>query len=201
MKNIFHRNINPPVEFVDVDYPITNEVMGFRNNKIPRDMVNPEFHRWIESLGLYIDDTWGRFFPSTPYQQYGIHADSKMSFLPRTKINIIFDSYGTEMIWYRYEPRPGHRTIIHTEYQQVFSQLLPLNKNTIRIYDPEDCVEVFRTNTDQHCILDASKIHTLINSDNRGKMRRSFSLTLARLSDKQLVTFEETLERMKDFIV
>ena len=201
MKNIYHRNINLPVKFVDVDYPITEEVLRFRNNKIPRDMINPEFHQWIESLGLYVDDSWGRYFHSSPHQQYSIHADSKMSFLPRTKINIMFDSYGTEMIWYRYEPRPGHRSIVHTEYKQKFPRLIEANKNIIRVYDPEDCVEVFRTNTDQPCILDGAIPHTLINSDNRGKMRRCFSLTLGRLSDKELVTFQETVERMKDFIV
>ena len=198
MSNPYHRSIKLPVEFVDVDYPITEEVLGFKNNLIPRDMINPEFHKWIESLGLYVDPKWGRYFHSHPHQVYSIHADSKESIKPRVKLNLIFDSYDTEMIWYKIKEEDNikDKRILNTIYTMRAKTI-----TTIRNYNENNCVEIYRTKVNDHCILDSAKIHSLINGENQGKNRRCFSLTLARLSDKELITFEETLDKMKDYIV
>lgn len=196
----FHANIRIPVKFIEPDYKLTPEVLRFHNNTIPRSMINDQIHQWLESVGLYVDDKWSRYFHSFPNQRYGIHADSKMSYVPRTKLNVVFDSYGTEMVWYRYNPTRSRRSIILTEYDAPLPLGDKYNKNVIRNYEEQDCEEICRTITDTSCLIDASKIHTLINSDNQGKQRRCYSLTLAKVEDKQLITFDEAAVRLKDYI-
>ena len=153
-------------------------------------MINDEFNDWLRSVGLMIDDEWSRYFHSFPHQRYGIHADSKISYLPRTKLNIIFDSYGSEMVWYKYEPKNKKRNIILMEHSAPIPNGEKLNPAIIRNYSNDDCQEIFRTKVDTHCLIDGARIHTLINSDNRGVSRRCYSLTLLNVVDKTPITFD-----------
>jgi hypothetical protein len=193
--NNFHRKLKIPVEFkvsnfipedhnkIDPSAPPLRKTI---NVVIPREVINSEFHDWIESVGLYIDPIWGRYFESHPFEKYNIHADSLAPELHRTKINIIYDSYGTEMVWYDLNPK--------------FEMCVKKTK-VIRIYNEFICKEIFRTEVNTSCLMDGAKIHTLINSENQNINRKCYSLTLARLSDKQLVSFDESIERLKDYIL
>jgi hypothetical protein len=193
--NNFHRQLKIPVEFkvsnfVPMEHnkidPNSLPLRKTINIVIPREVINPEFHEWIESVGLYIDPTWGRYFESRPFEKYNIHADSLAPELHRTKLNIMFDSYGTEMTGYKL--KPNHLNDV-------------IKTKVIRIYQSDWCDEIFRVNTDTPCLFNGSEMHCLFNSENRNVNRKCYSLTLARLSNKELVSFDESIERLKDYIV
>ena len=181
-KNVFHRNVVLPFEMKAYDYPNTPETLALKNNCIDFTKIEPVFFEWLNDHGIACCPKWSRYFHSQPYTKYNIHADSTSSDQLKTKINIIFDSYGTIMKWYELK-----------ECYKFLPESYFVN-NVIRIYEERQCREVFQANTDTHCLIDGSKIHTLINSANQGKKRRCFSFALKSLKTDELLSFEESVD-------
>lgn len=171
---MYHKNIHLPINFIEPERLKHLTSSSVTSNKIIRSDINEEFHDWIESFGVRIKSSESRFFISNPHQKYSIHADSISPTKHRTKLNIMFNSFGTEMIWFK-----------------ARNESLYKNQVGIRIYNQHNCIEVFRTLVDTPCLIDGAQIHTLINSDNKGLQRRCYSLCLANLNTNELVTFEE----------
>jgi hypothetical protein len=172
--NNFHKTITLPIKFIEPERLSQLKSSNVTNNKMVRSDVNPEFHDWIESFGLRIKSSESRFFISNPYQQYSIHADSSNPTIHKTKLNIMFNSFGTEMIWFKAKNESFYN-----------------DQMGIRVYPKHNCTEIFKTLVDTPCLINGSQIHTLVNSDNRGLQRRCYSLCLANLKTNELVTFEK----------
>jgi hypothetical protein len=109
----------------------------------------------------------GRYFESTPTAEYYLHRDTNILVnrdqLRIVKFNFIFDSYGSEMRWYN--TNEGYDGYVYKN---------TVNKH-IRGYDINQCTEIFRTPTNEHCMLSGGVIHTLLNGQNNGINRRCYS--------------------------
>ena len=132
---------------------------------------NPDLLSWIENNNLSLVDQ--RYFESAPNAEYHLHRDSiqRENHEDRNivKINFIFDSYSTEMTWYKErEPNPGQ---IHPN--RVGSTYYPL-----KIFKKEECFAVYKTQTNRHCILNGGVVHDLVNSDNNGINRKCYSFMI-----------------------
>lgn len=185
IENTFHRNLILPFDMKAYQYPNTPGTLSLRNNSIDFSEIEPIFFEWLNDHGLSCCSRWSRYFNSKPHAKYNIHADSIRSTDPKTKLNIIFDSYGTIMKWYELKDR----------YKKVPEKYFV--NNVIRIYKEPQCIEVFQTNTDSHCLIDGAKIHTLINSANQNKMRKCLSFALKSLKTNQLISFDEAAELLR----
>lgn len=180
--NIFHRNLILPFDINAYEYIDTPVTLSLKNNRIDFTRIEPIFFEWLNDHGITCCPKLSRYFSSFPNQHYSIHADSISSEKSKTKINIIFNSYGTIMKWYELKER----------YRILPESLFV--RGSIRKYDSNMCEEVFQTSCDRNCIIDGSKIHTLINSVNKGKKRKCFSFALRSLKTGKLLDFEEGID-------
>jgi len=171
-----------PFDIHAYEYTNTPDSLSMKNNRIDFTRIEPIFFEWLNDYGITCCSRWSRYFHSKPHEIYNIHADSISENQPKTKINIIFDSYDTIMKWY--ELKPIYKRLPETMFVQ----------GVIRIYKPNQCKEVFQTQVNSNCIIDGSKIHTLINGDNQGKKRKCFSFALKSLKTDRLLSFEESVD-------
>lgn len=181
---MYHANINLPVPFVPYDYIDTEETLQFKNNKIDFSKINNQFFEWLSDCGLSCCPRRSRYFSSRPYQKYSIHADSKDSQSFNTKLNIIFDSDGTIMKWYKL--REQFNRIPDSHFFTGF----------IRNYNENQVTEIYTMKCDTSCLLDGSKIHTLINSNNNNLMRKCYSFTLMNIHKNEYISYDEAKERL-----
>lgn len=180
----FHHNIILPFDIHAYEYKDTPDSLSLRNNRIDFTRIEPIFFEWLNDYGTTCCPRWSRYFHSKPHEIYNIHADSISENQPKTKINIIFDSYDTIMKWY--ELKPIYKRLPETMFVH----------GVIRIYKPNQCEEVFQTQVNSNCIIDGSKIHTLINGANQGKKRKCFSFALKSLKTNKLLSFDEAIAHL-----
>ena len=176
-KNVFHRDVILPFEMKAYQHPNPSGGVSPRNNWIDFTKIEPIFFECCPR--------WSRYFHSKPHDVYNIHADSISENQPKTKINIIFDSYDTIMKWY--ELKPIYKRLPDTMFVH----------GVIRIYKSNQCEEVFQTQVNSNCIIDGSKIHTLLNGANQGKKRKCFSFALKSLKTDELLSFEESIDILR----
>lgn len=183
--NNFHRNIILPFDIHAYEYTDTPDSLTLKNNRIDFTRIEPIFFEWLNDYGITCCSRWSRYFSSLPNQHYSIHADSISENQHKTKINIIFDSHGTIMKWYD----------LKSEYKKLPESLFV--NGVIRIYKSNQCDEVFQTQVNSNCIIDGSKIHTLVNGANQGKKRKCFSFALKSLKTDELLSFEESVDLLR----
>ena len=184
-KNVFHRDVILPFEMKAYQHPNPSGGVSPRNNWIDFTKIEPIFFEWLNDYGITCCPRWSRYFHSKPHDVYNIHADSISENQPKTKINIIFDSYDTIMKWY--ELKPIYKRLPDTMFVH----------GVIRIYKSNQCEEVFQTQVNSNCIIDGSKIHTLLNGANQGKKRKCFSFALKSLKTDELLSFEESIDLLR----
>ena len=180
MENRFHRNIDIPVEFnpfivKNTDDSITDRMIEKSINLLDLKNSNPQFIDWLDSLNLKVSK--GRYFESLPEAVYDLHVDDYRPAVKNiVKLNFIFSSHGSEMIWY--ELLPGFEAV---PCINALGEYMPK-------YPEHHVKEVYRHPADTHCLIDGRHIHTLKNSKNQDTNRICYSLFLmhSTATDKKL---------------
>ena len=122
-----------------------------------------------------------------PNQGYFPHVDGH-KFSNNTKLNIIFNSLSSEMIWYH---------------------LLPGRKSKMRVgdhghvalsFDLDDCIEVHRAEVNATTIINGGQIHTLSNGPNNGINRQCYQISLLDEHTMKPVQWEDAVERFSSII-
>lgn len=193
MENRFHRNIQIPVEFKQFKVKTENDIIGEKNFEKPIDLLeldkaNPEFVAWLASLNLKVAKA--RYIESRPDVRYELHVDDYRPAIRNIiKLNFIFSSFGSEMIWY--DLLPG------------FSSLPQLNGigEYMPIYPDHHVIEIYRHPANSHCLIDGRHIHTLQNSSNQGVNRICYSLFMSynNTTDKKL-DWDSAIEILSPYI-
>ena len=193
MENRFHRSIHIPVEFKPfkikgTDSAIEDRMIERTINLIDLAQSNPEFITWLTSLNLKVSK--GRYFESLPGAKYDLHVDDYRPAVKNLiKINLIFSSYGSEMVWYELLPEHAAVPCIN-----ALGEYMPK-------YPETHVTEVYRHMADTHCLIDGRHIHTLLNSDNQGQNRICYSLFLIYndITDKKL-DWDSAIEILSPYI-
>ncbi|CAB4133553.1 hypothetical protein UFOVP257_275 [uncultured Caudovirales phage] len=184
----YHYNINLPVVFNPIDiYPsgtVFSKTVEMKIDNVQIEKENFELVAWLKSLGLCIEG--GRYFESTPHVKYKIHVDSPDSVA--VKLNFIYSSFNSEMIWY--ELLPNQTGVAYTN---ISDEVLPW-------YEYNQVKEVYKVNTDTHCLINAGAIHQLINSDNHGVNRKCYSLKLQFIDKNKKLTWDNAVEILKEYV-
>ncbi len=154
---------------------------------MPEDKVSQELHAWLKQFQIKASPNDCKFFCSMPNQGYFPHVDGH-KFSNNTKLNIIFNSFSSEMIWYH---------------------LLPGRKGKMRegdhgkvalSFDLDDCIEVHRTMVDTTTIINGGQIHTLTNGPNNGINRQCYQISLLDEHTMKPVQWEDAVERFSSII-
>jgi hypothetical protein len=185
MNNHYHRCITVPVDFKST--LIFNQ-SNYQEIPFDKKSINSEFNDWLESLGLEIGND-SRFFNSLPSQIYKMHIDKKLSSSHRdcVKLNMIFDSYQTVMNWYQLFPgKSGHE------------ELNKIGHPLIR-YRSDDVSLIYSAEVNRPCIINAMIIHDLINGDNLGMTRKSYSMPLIDIKSGTRITWKEAENRFEGY--
>jgi len=164
---------NLPFEFkpFDVEIPKRPELNEIVETEILIDdtkKFNPEFFEWVKEHNILL--IFNRYFESAPGATYDLHRDTQTiknkDLLKIVNFNFIFDSYGSEMRWYH--TNEGYDGYLYKN---------PLGQEIIG-YDKDKCTEIYRAQTDEHCMISGGIIHTLINSQQQQINRKCYSYTM-----------------------
>lgn len=181
--NQFHYNLSIPQVFVPHAFLDQNR---FQEIILTHDLINPEFHEWLESFNLKVIPQGTRFFSSPPYEKYKLHVDYKDE--PVTKINMIFNSTDTVMNWYRL--LPGKSPI---PYRNQLNQI-------VNGYNHEDCQKVYTTQVNNHCLLNGQELHDLVNGSNNGRNRHCYSMVLGYKNVSKRLPWDQAVEIFQDYL-
>ena len=188
----YHYPMTLPLEFnpwIGVD----NDRFGSYDEKITRESsanisefvgTNQRLYSWLRQKDIMVYSI--RVFRSVPKEHYHLHRDlmpdSKAQANQRyinqqgnydydrvIKLNFIYNSWGSTMTWYSSDQTPTtwiNPSGVASEHYQI-----------------EDCREEYTTACDQHCLVNGGQIHTLKNTDNKGKPRICYSLMIQNSTD------------------
>jgi hypothetical protein len=179
MTDRYHYNINlpftfNPIKFIEQEGP--NHVLEQPINLVQLIDENPEMQDWLNSKALLVTDA--RYFHSLPNQRYYKHIDVNRSsqgnattmiipkYVPKIKLNFIFNSTGTIMKWYKLLPGKFGNCYVNEEGESVLA------------FPDESVTEIYTAEVDKHCLIDAGTIHDLSNSENNNVPRECYSLIL-----------------------
>jgi len=136
------------------------------------EKFNPAFIDWCRQQNIILQE--GRYFESRPNALGALHRDTldiKNKDNPYiVKFNFIFNSYGTEMCWYK-------TTSDDCRYVYTSDGNFPL-----AAYHKNKCTEIYKASADEHCMLYGGAIHRLINSENNGVNRKCYSYMMVNYS-------------------
>jgi hypothetical protein len=194
MSNKYHSNLNLPFTFNPIE--TVKDSPHFIEDRIRYARMietNPDLIKWLRSLGLYIQDT--RCFHSLPNQTYNKHIDnnqrnvnSQVVNKPYTvKLNFVFNSLGTIMRWY--DLLPGHSGILYKNVQG----------EDVMGFTDDSVTEIYRSEVNTHCIINAGTIHDLSNNDNNNTNRICYSSILEDFRSHNL-TWDKAVEIFKPYI-
>jgi hypothetical protein len=185
---LYFSNIRVPVEFKEFEEPTTD----WSEKICDRDKINIEFKEWLKGMRLEVAKCI--FFSGPPGKVYRLHTDntnkSEDGKIHCPKLNIIFNSQGTIMEWYR--AKPGFESG-------------DVNENTlgtrVRYWKKENCDLLLRTTCDTHCLIDGGTIHTAEVSLNNNGIRRCYSLILQDAYTRLWPNWEDLISRFDPYIV
>jgi len=161
MINNYIVNINLPVQFIPFDFLDTGQ---FKELIITPELVNHDFHLWLNSLDLKIDPKFSRFFSRPPGFWGTIHVDNSIQ--NSSKINIVYDSFDSLISWYDILPDKSYTKKINYQDEIVIS------------YDPDDCKRVHSTLGNKNCLFNGKIPHRVQVGTNNNKSRKCYSLLL-----------------------
>jgi len=158
---------------------------------LPINDINIEFKEWLASLTIGLDSC--RFFGAEPGDKYGLHKDiSYASELSNrvtdcVKINLIYNSNNSKMMWYELKPDRSSR-VIHNKVGEK-----------LKIYNEEDCDVVFEENTNGPAhLINGMIIHTLLNGNST---RHCYSMPLVNLTTKIRLTWDEANKMLSPYVL
>lgn len=178
----YHCNINVPVPLVHYE----QEYSTYKEIVVDRARINVEFTDWLANLGLSFFNA--RFFNSLPYQKYPLHIDGRAD-LECTKLNIVLDSYESEMNWY--EPLDGY---FGKQQKNTVGEYIPF-------FEKDKCKVVHNAQVDTSCIMQGHIIHDLQNKYNRGKCRKCYTFFLTDSKSHNRLSWQEALEIFRDYLI
>jgi hypothetical protein len=185
MRN-YEFKIKLPVEFIP--YNLNNLPTAKGEYTLEKNLINPGFTNFLESLNLSID--YVKYFYSVPHQRYAPHTDIKAAdrgiITNLVKLNFVSGGAGSEMIWYSLKSGKSHYHYNNTQ-------------NVLCVgYRDEDLIEEHRASIGWPSLIDAQTIHTLQNAD---EDRKCWSFTLQNKTTKKRISWDDAIEIFKDYIV
>ena len=184
-----YKLINLPFEFKPFDVDIHSDQKFSKIKEIPLAIhvirkSNPGLFEWLEKYKLILISC--RYFESVMGSTYELHRDTpskkNKDLLNLINFNFIFDSYGSEMRWYR--TNEGYNGYLYMN---------PFDRQIVG-YDIEQCTEIYRAQTDEHCMISAGIIHTLINSEQQKVKRKCYSFTIGNYD------WDTAVDHLRDFL-
>lgn len=192
-ENIYHRQINLPIDFIPFQVIGDDAIIVGDLSEKDLDLsriknTNPDLIAWLESLGLRVIKA--KYFEGKPNIKYPIHKDDFRTYITSViKLNFVFNSDGTEMIWYKL--KPDHMPIPDKNSLGQY----------IYFYSESHIDEVYRNSADRHCILDANHVHTVSISENNNVNRKCYSLTLEYLGNQEeRLNWSSTVEIFRSYL-
>ena len=189
MNNLYHYNLNLPVEFqTTFDDPSDSFHTSFSG-----ELINDQFRNWLAERDLQIGlsqhgHSMGRCerFMVDPKTRSSIpiHVDNPDS-PNHVKLNYVFCDTPHTTVWYKLKPEKKlnfSKTSIGTNFAWAVE---------------EDCDRVFSTTISKPCLFNATVLHAVLPVTSR---RTTFSMTLVRISDSTLITWADAETIFKDYI-
>lgn len=199
-----HYNISLPQEFNHWLDPWDERFGPYAVNQAAREITvdleelalhNAWFVSWLNEHGL--DVYYTRVFRSRPNVWYHLHRDvdptrPDVELMRRTgqlqniydrvvKINLIFNSQGSQMQWYR--ERDGQQIQPRSNSNGYVSMTYEMSQVDV----------IYTADCDTHCLINGGEIHTLINTENNGEPRICYSVFLKR-QDSTDITWHEAVD-------
>lgn len=179
MTNLYHYHLKIPVEFSTTFVDDRN----LRHTAFDINLINPELRNWLAEHNLYILGYCERFlFDPVNFPSLLIHIDNPDS-KNHVKLNYVFCDTPHQTVWYQLKPGKELKfseTAIGTRYAWAM---------------PEDCEPVYSATLGQPSLINASILHGVSPVSSQ---RITYSMTLAKISTNELVSWEEAEDIFKD---
>lgn len=180
--------VNLPFEFkpFEVQIPYDRNGLTYIEVAVPLSETknfNPKFLNWAQEHG--VEPTHCRYFESSPEFITNMHRDStslENNDKPLIKFNFIFDSYNSEMNWYR--TNDGYDGYIYKN--DVDESILGFSE--------KECMRIYNAPTNTHCMFSAGIIHDLRNGKNNGVWRKVYSYLVPLSWDEAVNRFDYFLK-------
>ena len=188
MKTTYYKNLNIPNLF----NPCYQDIIINKSieKKLPNSDINIEFIEWLESLNIGVHNC--RFFGALPYFKNPLHKDisydSELSnrFTDCVKLNLIYNSVNSNMIWYELNPDKTSEIVINKVGERL------------KIYKENDCHVLFETIADgPACLFNGAVIHTM---NNGNSTRHCYSMPLINLTTRIRLTWDEANKMLGSYM-
>ncbi len=181
MNNLYHYNLNLPVEF-ETTFKDESEYFHI---SFDIELINFKFKNWLAERDLQIMSPCERFLldPKTR-SSLPIHIDNPDS-PNHVKLNYVFCDTPHTTAWYKLKPEKKlnfSKTTIGTNFAWAAE---------------EDCELIFSTNINKPCLFNATILHGVLPVSSK---RTTFAMTLARISDSTFITWADAETIFKDYI-
>lgn len=192
IENIFCKKLTLPFSFDSWNVKEFQKISARIDEKpFSSHVLDKEFLDWLTYLGVFVQDC--RVFNAAPLVRYRPHKDiSYISEIQKkhtdcVKINIIFNSVNSKMIWYRLKENESPLISKNTVGEKLY------------VYPDNIIDQIYEAETDGPAILiNGMEIHTLHNGNSH---RLCLSMPLFNVNSGKRITWNEAEEIFKDYLI